>query len=638
MPRLIFKCPYIRGGSSRAAPHLSNYVRYMATREGAQRLDTKDGQRPATEEQVKLVEQLVRDFPLSKGLFEYEDYQSSPTRSNASEFVTRALEDNYDQISKKDNYIQYIAHRPRAQRTGDHALFTGSDDPLVLSQIAEEVAHHPGNVWLPILSLRREDAARLGYDDAGRWKELLTGYAMELAQAMKIPWEQFRWYAAFHDEGHHPHVHMVCYSADGKSGYLTRQGISEIRAGLAKQIFRQELYEIYERQTQRRDGLTQQAGQALREFIEQMESGPLEHPKIELLMDHLSAKLKTVSGKKQYGYLKAPLKSLVDEIVDELAKDPRVAQAYDLWYQMREEVLRTYKDDLPERLPLSRQKEFKQIRNFVIREAVRLDELRQVFLPEEPQEGLQAEPNVQAQDTDAPNTEHTESKKQAKGTWRYTYRRARAVLADPASTPEQLSQALQQIKAAAEHDNSGSAAFFLGKACLSGTGMPRDPAEAARWLELAAQQGNQYAQYQLGKLLLQGEGVPKDAEAAVRWLTASAQQGNQYAQYALGKIYLLGEDAPQDSEAAARWFTLSAAQGNAYAQTALDHTHKFQGSPLLASVTQLLYHMANIFRGQEPHQPVGPIRFTDKKLRRKIREKKIAMGHKPDDHEPTITM
>ena len=490
MPRLIFKCPYIRGGSSRAAPHLSNYVRYMATREGARCLGPKDGQFPATEEQRQLVEQLIRDFPLSRGLFEYEDYLASPTRSNASEFITRALEDNYDQVAKRDNYIRYIAERPRAQRTGTHALFTGSDDPLILSRIAEEVASHPGNVWLPILSLRREDAARLGYDSAEQWKELLTGYAMEMAQAMKIPWDQFRWYAAFHDEGHHPHVHMVCYSADGKSGYLTRQGIAEIKAGLAKQIFRQELYEIYERQAQRRDSLTQRARLVLGELIEQMESGPSENPKIEMLMDHLAAKLKTVSGKKQYGYLKAPLKSLVDEIVDELAKDPRVAQAYDLWYQMREEVLRTYKDDLPERLPLSRQKEFKQIRNLVIQEAVRLGEARQVFSPEELRDGVPEETDASTQDADAPRAEHTERK-----------------------------------------DNGQQAQ------------PPHSPMHSVRII------------------------------------------------------------------------------------------------PLAESMTRLLHHMANIFREQEPQLPAGPIRFTDKKLLRKIREKKIAMGHKPDDHEdPGMTL
>ena len=350
----------------------------MATRDGAQKITPTKADQPATKKQREMVARLVRDFPLSRGLFEYEDYRSVPTQGNASEFITRALEDNYDQVSKRENYIDYIASRPRAQRTGANALFTGSDDPLVLSRIADEVAHHPGNVWLPIISLRREDAARLGYDDVCQWQALLRSYAPQIAEAMKIPWEQFRWYAAFHDEAHHPHVHMVCYSADGRSGYLTKDGIARIKSGLAQQIFRQELHELYEQQTQQRDELTQEAFTVMDDLVCQMQTGTLDNSRIELLMTHLAERIRPLSGKKQYGYLKAPLKDLVDEIVDELARDTRVAAAYDLWYQLREEVLRTYRYDLPERLPLSRQKEFKRIRNIVIEEAVRLGELSAV--------------------------------------------------------------------------------------------------------------------------------------------------------------------------------------------------------------------------------------------------------------------
>lgn len=351
MPRLIFKCPYIRGGSKKVAAHLNNYVRYMATREGAQRIAADKAQLPATKKQQQMVEQLLRDFPLSRGTFEYEDYAAAPTQGNAADFITRALEDNYDAAAKKENYISYIASRPRAQRTGSHALFTGTDESPPLSKVAEEIADHPGNVWLPIISLRREDAARLGYDDAERWKSLLTGYAMEIAQAMKIPWNQFRWYAAFHDESHHPHVHMVCYSADGTSGYLTKQGIADIKSGLAKEIFQNDLTKLYQQQTQRRDALNRDAQEVMRELLLHMEEGTVDNPRIEELMTHLADRLRFLSGKKQYGYLKAPLKAVVDEIVDELARDPRVAKAYDLWYEMREEVLRTYKNDLPERLP-----------------------------------------------------------------------------------------------------------------------------------------------------------------------------------------------------------------------------------------------------------------------------------------------
>ena len=153
MPRLIFKCPYIKGGTSSATAHLENYVKYMATRNGVERIDPGRSEWPATSKQKKMVEQILRDFPLSRGMFEYEDYAAEPTRTNASEFITRALEDNYNQIAKKDNYLKYIATRPRAQRVGSHGLFTGEEDQLVLAQVAEAVAAHPGNVWLPIISL-----------------------------------------------------------------------------------------------------------------------------------------------------------------------------------------------------------------------------------------------------------------------------------------------------------------------------------------------------------------------------------------------------------------------------------------------------------------------------------------------------
>lgn len=678
MPRVIFKCPYLKGGSKRAASHLQNYVRYMATREGAQRMAIGHEQLPATEKQREMVARLLRDFPLSRGMFEYEDYQTAPTRGNASEFITRALEDNYDQIAKRDNYVSYIASRPRAQRAGAHALFTGSDDPLVLSYVADEVAHHPGNVWLPIISLRREDAARLGYDDAGQWKGLLTSYAMEMAEAMKIPWEQFRWYAAFHDQGHHPHVHMVCYSADGRSGFLTREGIAQIKSDLAKRIFHQELHELYERQTQRRDELTQEAGAFMAELVQQMREGTLDNPRIEQLMEHLAGKLKNLSGKKQYGYLKAPLKSVVDEIVEELAKDECVARAYELWYELREEVLRTYKEDLPLRLPLSRQKEFKRIRNMLIEEALRLGYESTVFDPTAPEEPpLERDiPEADGEASKEPELSVDMEHIGPEETWNHRgrpsnpyarYQLAKIILAAPATEPEQLRTALEwlteaadagQVRAqyelgriyrdgrdvekdallaaawltrAAEQD-SDAAAYALGVLLLTGgEGLAKDVSAAVSWLRRSAEGGNQYAQYQLSRLLLQGEEVPREIEEAVRWLTVSAEQGNQYAQCALGKLYLIGKEVPRDPKAAVRWFTLSAAQGNEYAQYVLDHMDN--GPSILSCATRLLHHLSGIFQEQASRGPVRTVTLTDRKLRQRIREKKMAMGHKPDDHE-----
>jgi len=588
MPRVIFKCPHIKPGVKKAAAHRNNYVRYVATRDGVERVDPGQALKSVTKKQAKLVERLLRDFPESRELFEYADYQAAPTRENASEFISRAIEDNYEQIARRENYVDYIANRPRVQKLGTHGLFSAGDTPLALSQVAEEVAQHPGVVWLPIISLRRLDAARLGYDNAQRWRTLLSQYAPDMAKAMKIPCEQFRWYAAFHDEGHHPHVHMVCCSVDSRSGFLTRQGIADIKSMLAKEIFQQDLVAIYQRQTQRRDELTKDAGETMRQFVAEMQAGTLDNQRIDQLMTDLARRLRDRSGKKQYGYLPPAMKSLVDEIVDELAKDPRVAAAYDLWYEQREEVLRTYKDDLPDRIPLSQQKEFKRIRNLVIEEAVRLGEQGEVFAPTDT-----VEPDL-----------------------------------DPEQ--EQAADELSRLTRAAEAGLS-DAQYALGKRYRDGNGVEKDTLQAVIWFSAAAERGSSYAAYALGKLYLAGEDVPKNVKAALRWLQRSAELGSQYAQYALGKLCLLGKDVPQDRDAAARWFTLAAARGNEYARHALE---RMRGQPsLLSGVTRLLHHMGHIFQ-EQGSQPAVSIRVTvDSKLRRKLREKKIAMGHKADDHE-----
>lgn len=711
MPRLIFKCPYIKGGTSAACAHLENYVQYMATRNGVERIDPgRDGWQ-ATKRQKEMIKQILRDFPLSRGMFEYEDYLMTPTRSNASEFITRALEDNYDRIAKMDNYLNYIATRPRAQRIGSHGLFTGAEDSLVLAQIAEAVAMHPGNVWLPIISLRREDAARLGYDKADEWKALLSKYAMDMAEAMKIPWEDFRWYAAFHDEAHHPHVHMVCFSADPSKGFLTKQGIAQIKSGLAKEIFRQDLTELYQKQTQRRNELNTDAQAALRGVIEEMQSGNIQNAHIEERLQYLADRLRFLSGKKQYGYLKAPLKAVVDEIVDELAKDPRVASAYNLWYELREDVLRTYKDDLPERLPLSEQKEFKRLKNLVIEEAVKLGQRQQVFHPDDIQDDDPAEQAEAASSFAGEQAKQTkghspDESNAGQGFAQYAlgkkYRDGQGVerniqkavelftlaakqgnsfaafalgkmfLSNDASLPRDEAAALNWITYASERGNQ-FAQCYLGKLLLKGAdGIPQDTNAALRWLRASVDQGNvyaeyalamaylkgkrvpkdalkalellrhassqdhQFAQYQLGKMLLQGEEAPKDVAAAVHWLTVSAMHGNQYAQYALGKLYLLGKDVEKDKASAAKWFQMAADQGNEYAQYFLKHMDDPVRQSPAAAVITLLHSLANIFREQSQFPTSGIVVAVDRKLLRKIKAKKIAQGHKADDHEPKI--
>lgn len=645
MPRLIFKCPYIKGSAQNAARR-ENYVRYISTREGVEPVRPENDDSPATSKQKELISNLLRDFPDSRGMFEYVDYREAPTRGHASELISRIIENHVHRLTgTKERYLAYIATRPRAEKLGAHGLFTAGADPPVLSQVAEEVSNHTGNLWLPILSLRREDAVRLGYDNAESWRRLLTSFAPEMAKAMKIPFSDFRWYAAFHNESHHPHVHMACYSAKPSEGFLTKAGIAQIRSQLAGEIFRQELTAVYREQTHRRDELGTAARDALEELIGRMQTGAVEDGQLGPLLEQLSEKLSHTTGKKQYGYLKAPLKKLVDGLVDELAQIPQVEKAYALWYELWEEVLRTHRDNLPERLPLSQQKEFKQIKNMVIREAVRLGELSAVF--------QSAEISDEPEDDPVPKGEQRLWRQAAR------YREAKKILYDGETPPEEKQAALAELEQLYDRGFS-VAAHLLGKAYLDGVGVEADEkaaewwfcksaaagndyseyalgklleqqerfTEAAGWYQKAAEQNNQYAQYRLAKLLLDGEEVSKDAEKAVQLLTAAAGQNNQFAQYTLGKLYLLGKEIPKDREAAVYWLTRSAEQGSEYAKYFLEHLDDWRKAAISQGVGRLVRHLGNLFRASSAPGPANIPQITDHKLLRKLREKKQAMGLK----------
>jgi hypothetical protein len=451
---------------------------------------------------------------------------------------------------------------------------------------------------------------------------------------------------------------MVCYSADGKSGFLSKKGIAEIKSELAQQIFRQDLTELYQQQTERRDALTEKSTEVMREMVQQMQSGLMDNDRIGQLMAYLAQKLNSLSGKKQYGYLKAPLKSVVNEIVDELAKDPRVAAAYDLWYQLREEVLRTYKDDPPKRLPLSQQKEFKQIKNMVIREAENI-RLGTVTFEDA---GMDDEPD---EDTDEGENDHHRQTSSGDSTYQIPtqYRAAKAVLYDGESTAEEKKNALAVLESLSGKGYL-AAAHLLGKVWRDGVGVPPNQERAERWFRLSAKEGNHYSEYALGKLLLGqkrtaealewldratihgsqfasyrmgklyllGDDVPKDVEKALEYLRHSADAGNQYAQYALGKLHLLGQEVPQDKEQARAWLTAAAAQGNEYAQFLLDRIDQTRDPSVLLAATQLLQSMAQLFQDNTP-RPVTPAApHIDKKRRKRLQEKRMAMGHKIDDH------
>jgi len=277
-----------------------------------------------------------------------------------------------DNVDIPKNYMKYIANRPNTEKHGVHGLFSLGDSVELKTAIAE-VSAHQGDVWTFIYSLRREDAERLGYDNADSWRELIMKHTDALAQAMKIPPKDFRWYAAFHDEGHHPHIHMMVWSTDPKQGYLTTQGIEKMRSKLTNAIFKDELHNLYVKKDISYKELTQAAAESMRGLISKMESGTYVNPVIEKRMMELAEILSKTSGKKQYSYLKKPVKAIVDEIVAELEKEPEVAQCYAEWNKLRDELEGYYKQKPREHLPLSQQKEFRVLKNMVIQEAERLN-------------------------------------------------------------------------------------------------------------------------------------------------------------------------------------------------------------------------------------------------------------------------
>ena len=272
-----------------------------------------------------------------------------------------------------EGYMAYMATRPRAERLGTHGLFTTAGEPVVLAQVAGELDNHRGPVWTLIVSLRREDAQRLGYDSAARWRDLLRAQAGKLAEGLKIAPSHLKWYAAFHNEGHHPHVHLISYSTKPGEGFLTKQGMDKIRSALAQEIFRQDLVSVYQRQTAHRDELRRASREKVSGLVEQINRGGCENPQVEQLLRELANRLSKVKGKKVYGYLRPGLKDLVNKIVDELARDERITALYDLWYQDKQAARNVYDERPLQRVPLSENPDFKPIRNAVIRAAVELD-------------------------------------------------------------------------------------------------------------------------------------------------------------------------------------------------------------------------------------------------------------------------
>ena len=597
MARLIVKSPYIKCGGGNSA---GGYMRYIATRE---RVELIQDDRPPTRKQEQLIAKLVKDFPDARELDEYADYQEHPTKANASTFISQALEENWSDVQKSDGYMKYIAMRPRAER--------------------------------------------LGYDNAGAWRTLLRAHRNDIAAAMNIPPQDFRWYAAFHDEGDHPHVHMMAWSAKPGQAYLSQDGIRQIKSKLTNEIFQQDMLHLYEQKTVSRDQLVREARQAMRELVQQMRTRICDHPEAERLMQELALQLETVKGKKSYGYLPKKQKALVDEIVDQMEQLPTVAECYEKWWELQSQVEDFYSEKERRRPPLSQQKEFRQIKNAVIQEAetIRLGEITFEDDTLDHSDEVGKDENVSwdfwtlrmdVQDEYSSLAERDDAVESMRelaenGDVHAQYFMGKLHLDGSLVIPD--SEAAMNWFYKASTSGYAPAQYALGKLLLSDDVSVHDSEAGIQWLEHAAHNGNHYASYRLGKEYLKGDSVRKDTRKAMAHIYSSAQAGNPHAQYLLGKLLLQGKVIEQDKEEGIQWLTLAAEQGHSYAQCLLERQSASTAPEVFLAVTRLLHHMANIFQDNSLPQSGTGLIHADRKLREQLREKRLAHGHKVDDHE-----
>ena len=640
MARLIVKSPYIKCGGGNSA---GGYMRYIATRE---RVELIQNDRPPTRKQEQLIAKLVKDFPDAKEMGEYGDYQEHPTKANASAFISQALEENWSDVQKSDGYMKYIATRPRAERLGAHGLF-GDKDGVELDKAMAELENYTGNVWTHIISLKREDAERLGYDNARAWRNLLRAHRNDIAAAMNIPPQDFRWYAAFHDEGDHPHVHMMAWSVKPGQAYLSQDGIRQIKSKLTNDIFQQEMLHLYEQKTVSRDQLVREARQAMRELVQQMRTRICDHPGAERLMQELALQLETVKGKKSYGYLPKKQKALVDEIVDQMEQLPTVAECYEQWWQLQGQVKDFYSEKERHRPPLSRQKEFRQIKNAVIQEAetIRLGEI--TFEDDTLDQSDEAEKDenvswdfrtlrIDVQDEYSSLAERDDAAESMRelaesGNAHAQYFMGKLYRDGPLLPPDWVMARYWFDKAAKQ--GYAAAQYALGKLYLSDDASVHDSELGIQWLEHAAYNGNHDASYRLGKEYMRGEAVRKDTRKAMDHIYTSAQAGNPHAQYLLGKLLLQGKMVERDKEEGIQWLSQAAEQGHSYAQCLLERQSASTAPEVFLAVTRLLHHMANIFQDNSLPQSGTGLTHIDRKRRQELREKRLVHGHKEDDHE-----
>ena len=631
LSQIIVTSRYLKSGTQKSKNKRRNYTKYIATRETVEVRDQNimDRNDNATKNQEQLLNDLLSDFPEAKKYLEYEDYIAAPTVENASELISTIIERNADVIGNRQNFVGYMAMRPGVQKRGSHGLFNEKDEPIILDRVANEIANHKGNVWSHVISLRREDAIRLGYDNSEAWRQLVMRHISDIAKNQKISLCNLKWYAAFHDTTHHPHIHLLVYSENTKEGFLTNEEINKIRSAFANDIFHDDLQSIYQEQTLSRDELKAVSKTEFESVVRKIQQSDFENPQLENLIRKLYSQLQNVKGKKVYGYLPQEVKETVNSIFSELANDDNIRQLYEKWCSLESLKYKTYTQKEKELPPLVDNKVFQPVRNMIIRTVLDMN------YPVIDVEIEETDPTEQFENDDfyvdiSPQFDESEQSENDKVTfsnnddltaedfiwsgenavtvdvddapkskyylkWSSSYKEACKLIYNKRSKLEDFQKAEQLLL---NESGAGNVLAIqdLGKLYSTDKLGEKDEKKSFSFYEEAFQgfmeiepdsdfmfpyepkykgqvmkpvDMRSYVWYRIGKMHCYGLGTEQDYEKAFEWFLKSAQEGNKFAQYSLANLYYYGNGVEKDLSQAFLWYRKSSEQGQPYAPYAV---------------------------------------------------------------------
>ena len=595
MSQLIVTSRYLKSGNQKNKTKRRNYTKYIATRETVEIRSQKfvDRNANATKNQEQLINDLINDFPESKRYLEYEDYEREPTIENAGELISTIVERNADVVGNRQNFVGYMAMRPGVEKRGSHGLFNEKDEPIILNQAANEIAEHKGNVWSHVVSLRREDAVRLGFDNSDAWRELVKRHISDIAKAQNIPLCNLKWYAAYHDTTHHPHIHLLVYSTNPKQGFLTTKGIDQIRSAFANDIFHDNLQSIYQEQTISRDELKAVSKTEFESIVRKIHQGGFDDPKLKNLVLKLNSQLQNVRGKKVYGYLPMEIKETVNKIFSELEKDENIRQLYEKWCSLERLKYKTYTQKEAELPELVDNKGFQPVRNMIIRTVLNMkpfDVNTEIENSEPNDEYIDNTPqNMSPLFDDAEPLEEKETDESAAAIkyyikWNDQYKKACKLIYGKDAKLNDFKKAEQLLLSESQRGNV-LAVYDLGKLYSTDKlGERNEETSIAKYtralqgflqIEPNSKKLKPYVQYRIGKMFCYGLGTEQDYEKAFEWFERSAKQKNKFAQFSLANLYYYGSGVEKDLSQAFLWYQRASSQGQPYAAYSIAQMYRY---------------------------------------------------------------